>query len=77
MEYLSMYTLYDHPSDFPDFYVVRRWQIGPNKEVIPDEEIFLKSKNLSFVHDTMESVHGRIFLSRNEEDDPCIMGTYL
>jgi hypothetical protein len=34
---LTMYTIYDHPKDFPDHFVVRKWKvIAPNISPISD-----------------------------------------
>ena len=75
--YLSLYTLYDHPADYPESYIIREFRIGPDETVIAMPGIFLEGKNLDFIRHLMENVHHRVFLYRNKQDDPCIMGTYV
>lgn len=72
--YLPMYVLYDHPKDYPDYYVVRRWKSREGLE--PDPQPFLWRKDLEQVHKNMARM-GLVFIPRDPTDDPVIMGTYL
>ena len=37
---LSMWTVYDHPSDFPDLFIARRWEVGEGlKEPLATAEV--------------------------------------
>jgi uncharacterized C2H2 Zn-finger protein len=36
---LSMWTIYDHPRDYPAYFVARRWEIGP-PPLLPSETPF-------------------------------------
>lgn len=71
---IFLYCIYDHPKDYPDSFVIRLWQIAKgNPEPIP---------GLCGTADTLEGVRamvpfGKVCLSRNEEDDPCIVETWI
>ncbi len=38
---LSHWAIYDHPKDYPNNYVVRRWQLGIHGGPVPDQECSL------------------------------------
>ena len=70
---LSLWTIYDHPTDMPDGFVVRRWQITKGGAV-PDPEARLAM--------TLEEARtlippGLYRLERVAEDDPKIVETWL
>lgn len=72
---LNIYTVYKHPSDYPEEYVVRRFTMKDGSYV-PDEEIFFKSKFLGDLSEKMKRLD-LYFLQRDDNDDPCIVGVYL
>ena len=37
------WTIYDHPKDYPDNFVVRRWKLGDKDKPIPEQECSLAS----------------------------------
>jgi hypothetical protein len=43
MSDLEMWTIYDHPADYPDHYVARKWLIG-SKRIEPEatDEVLLE-----------------------------------
>lgn len=68
-----MWTIYDHPSDQPDHFVVRKWVIGPGVAE-PTGEFFLC--------DTLEQArreipYGLACLQRHPNDDPVIVETWI
>lgn len=70
---LSMWTIYDHPTDFPHSFVARRFEIGagtavPTTDIISGE---LQALRASF---TMAGLH---CLKRNDVDEPQIVETWL
>lgn len=70
---MSQWVVYDHPRDFPDKFVVRRWDIGAGVVTATDEVR---------VADTLEEIRrlipfGLFRLGRFEEDDPCIVELWL
>jgi hypothetical protein len=70
---LPMWTVYDHPSDFPDYFVARKFFTLP--EVAPSGDVVtaLSLERLRAVFQRM----GLVCLARNVEDDPCIVETWL
>jgi hypothetical protein len=72
-EALHMWTVYDHPRDYPDKYVARRSEIGAAS---------VKMTNDMFVADTVDELRtllppGLVCLSRDPNDDPCIVEVWL
>lgn len=70
MHVLSMYTVYAHPRDFPDRYVIRRFTLDR-----PTEEVHLFD-----VLDQARSwcqARGLFCLGREVADDPCIVETWI
>ncbi|MEH2525891.1 MULTISPECIES: hypothetical protein [unclassified Bradyrhizobium] len=70
---LSMWTVYDHPADFPHSYVARRFEISngsatPTGDIVQGELSIIR---IGFQH------CGMVCLMRNEEDDPKIIETWL
>jgi hypothetical protein len=70
---LQLFTVYRYPSDYPDKYVLRRWDIGRNG-----------SRATSWVRtaDMLEEIrsfvpYGLCRMMRNPEDDPCIEETWI
>lgn len=70
---LSMWTVYDHPTDFPDSFVARRFEI--RGDVCPTNEFFL-AKTLPEVREAMRK-RGLFCLPRDGGDDPKIVETWL
>lgn len=73
---MSTWTVYDHPKDFPDHFVARRFEV-----VIGDLEPRWTS-DVYLAHD-IEQLHqhferlGLAFLPRFEADEPQIMGVWM
>jgi hypothetical protein len=66
---LSMWTIYDHPSDFPDSYVARRFEYDqPTSDMIVGE---LDQMRKAFLR------AGLICMTRDQKDDPKIVETWL
>jgi hypothetical protein len=74
-EALNIYTVYQHPSDYPDKWVVRRWRTLKG-ENIPDPEPLLVVDTHSEVRLVMTGL-GLVCLTRFPDDDPCIAETWL
>ena len=67
---LSIWTIYDHPLDAPDFYVARRFEYDQ-----PTADVLI-SKDIEALRDMMEA-RGLVKLMRHPSDDPVIMETWL
>jgi len=67
---LSLYTVYDHPKDYPTKYVVRRFVYDQ-----PTSDVWL--------YDNLEAARlwllarGLVCLRRHPHDDPVILETWL
>jgi len=70
MSALVMWTIYDHPSDWPNFYVARKW-IGEEPM-----NVVLLDADLDRLRETLAR-KGLVKLMRNEGDDPVILETWL
>lgn len=74
-EILRMFTLYYKPSDFPNNYVLRGFDIK-NGHVIPDKEPMMVENEVEPIHKKMTQ-DGKIFLYRDEQDASAILGSYI
>lgn len=74
---LKIYTLYDHPADFPNAYVVRCWlTVKGNPVPMAMAGPFMVTADLNKIATKMQEM-GLTPIARNAEDDPKIMRTYL
>ena len=75
MSKLAMWTVYDHPKDYPDSYVARRFDVDadgakPTATMIACPDLDTLRNILAFeLHLTP--------LARSKEDDPVIVETWL
>jgi hypothetical protein len=67
---LSIWTVYDHPSDFPDRFVARRFVLDQ-----PTED-YLYSEDIGSLRAVLMA-RGLTKLHRHPSDDPVIMETWL
>ncbi len=79
-DYLAIYTIYDHPTDYPDYYVCRKHLIEGKPEggytVNPESELYLKSKSIENIRFTLENE--KLFcLGREPDDDPVILESWI
>jgi len=65
------YTVYDHPTDYPELYVVRVF-----RNEIPDEAPFIKSPELQIIRDHLTRM-GLVPIPRSPEDDKVIIETWI
>lgn len=71
---MDLWTIYDHPTDYPDLYVARRWRIGAGVmiatgHVLGDTDIEKIRQNLYR--------RGLVRINRSPQDDPKIMEVWL
>lgn len=71
---LHMWTVYDHPRDYPDVYVARHFKVYAGRVVATTE--FYTSPHL-FTLREMLAAKGLAVLARNVGDDPYIIETWL
>jgi hypothetical protein len=66
-----MWTIYDHPRDYPKHFVVRRWY-----GLIPDGEPML-CDTLTAAREYIAEQGGCVPIARDATDDPVIIETWL
>lgn len=74
-DWLSMWTVFDHPSDYPDDYVARCFVIGKGLDG-PRATHNSITGSLKHLRATMRAA-GLTPLMRDEKDDPKIVETWL
>lgn len=67
---ITIWVVYDHPSDYPDMYVAREWVDGK-----PTAN-FITAVNYEMVRWFMEQM-SLVRLERSPEDDPTIMESWI
>lgn len=73
-EWLSLWTVYDHPKDFPHGYIARRWEVTP-AGATPTGDI-ITNPSLELMRVMMEA-QGLSCLPRQEDDDPAVLESWL
>ncbi len=73
---LHIYTIYDHPSDFPNSFVVKRWVDFAGGTPVQDEEFLITSLDLESCRDIMHA-KGLYNLGRDNTDDHTIIETWI
>lgn len=73
---LFIYTVYDHPLDYPDSYVVRKWNVVDGN-TIPDLKVLIVSKDINIIRGMLVGEMGLTLMPRMPEDDPKILETYV
>jgi hypothetical protein len=67
---ISLWTIYERPSDYPDGYIARRWELGrPTVDV-------LTSTDLKALRNQLQE-RGLYCLVRHPYDEPHIIETWL
>ena len=72
-EAVSQYAIYDHPSDFPDHFVVREWRVADGR-VEPAEDCWL-TKTLEEARAIIPA--GFYNVGRWTGDDPVIVEVWI
>lgn len=72
---LSMWTVYDHPTDYPDKYVARRFDVDA-KGARPSSSLIV-TDNLETLRTILAIEMSLVCLTRHVWDDPKIMETWL
>jgi hypothetical protein len=73
---MSVWTVYDHPLDFPEHIVARRFEIIIGElEPRPTPDVYL-ADDVEMLQQHFTRI-GLAFLARVEADDPKIMGIWL
>jgi hypothetical protein len=70
---LPIWTIYDHPSDYPDYFVARKWLAGKEGERATSELLF--DADLDTLRRRLPI--GLYCMPRNEKDDPVIIECWV
>lgn len=73
---LSMWTIYDHPSDFPNSYVARRFEVGGGADPAPRATGDILEGELAALRKSFHMA-GLVCLTRSDADDANIVETWL
>lgn len=71
---LTMWTVYDHPSDWPDWYVARKSEV--HKEGMTVFNHVIMERDLERLRSTLTGF-GLTCISRSHSDDPVILEVWL
>jgi hypothetical protein len=72
---LPIWTVYDHPRDYPHCYVARKFLVGGLADELPTDEV-ITAPTLDEIRELMER-RGLTCLRRAPEDDPVIVETWI
>jgi hypothetical protein len=72
---MAIWTVYDHPTDYPDKFVARRFDIDANGPR-PSASIIITA-DLAMLRDILCHKLHLVCLTRSPEDDPKIVETWL
>jgi len=70
-----MWTVYDHPTDYPDKYVARRFDVD-GKGARPTESVIIHS-DLDQLRDMLAFEMHLTCIARSPHDDPKIVETWM
>lgn len=70
---LPTFVIYDHPTDWPDFFVARLWISTPEPQAT---ELTIMDRKVERIRATLETL-GLTRLPRQPEDDPKILETWI
>jgi hypothetical protein len=74
---VEIYVIYDHPSDYPDHYVVRRHLVEEGGKMSVDPKLHMQSKVLEVLQHSLVFEMGLTRLDREPGDDPVIIESYI
>lgn len=75
MDGLAVWTIYDHPLDFPDSYVARQWLVGETG--LQATANVVQSQDLEVLRTMMLVDLGLTCLPRSPEDDPKVVESWV
>ena len=73
---LSIYTVYDHPLDYPNSYVVKKWICNVNPPV-QDSNFLIIGEDLDRIREMLVMEMGLTVLPREINDDLVILENYI
>ena len=76
MSTLAMWTVYDHPDDYPDKFIARRFEVGDDGGVLATTSVIV-ADSIETIRDILQFELHFVMLMRSPEDDPKIVETWL
>jgi hypothetical protein len=73
---MNLYTVYDSPTDYPNTYVVRRWEVVASNNKPVAMEVFMVDADLNKIRSKLRE-KGLVALHRDESDDKKIVETWI
>lgn len=73
---MNLYTVYDSPIDFPDKFVVRRWEVSGSDNVPKAKNVIMTGSDLEKIRNALREM-GLFVIPRAESDDKKIVETWL
>lgn len=73
---MNLYTIYNSPTDYPDTYVVRRWEIADHNNEAVAKNVVIIGQNLNEIRSALRNM-GLFVIPRDESDDKKIVETWL
>lgn len=74
---MNIFTVYDKPTDFPEEFVVRRFEVDSSSSLLGEpKEVVLKSKDVTEIRKHLSEL-GLFRLNRHAKDDPNIVETWI
>lgn len=73
---MNLYTVYDSPNDYPNKYVVRRWEVSNELKDPIAMNIIIIGNDLEEIRKQLVSM-GLFSIPRHETDDKKIIETWL
>lgn len=73
---MNLYTIYNSPIDYPDTYVVRRWEVEPPDNEPVAKNVVIIGQNLNEIRSALRNM-GLFVIPRDESDDKKIVETWL
>jgi hypothetical protein len=73
--FLSMWTIYDHPLDYPDSFIAREWVMNEFASYYPTKNIIL-APDLESIQQQLKEL-GKTQMDRHPKDDKCIIEIWI
>lgn len=73
---MNLYTVYESPTDYPDKYVVRRWEVEAPDNVPTAKNVVMIGSDLNEIRNALQKI-GLFVIPRDESDDKKIVETWI
>jgi len=73
-EALEMWVIYDHPKDYPNSFIARRWLVDDKGERFTGD--IINANSLEKLRIVLINI-GKTCINRDPNDDPVIVETWL